>query len=290
MQLRRTISTELADLLRGGGMLQVADLYTIELSGGSVIRWTNHDVPVSISGQTWSAGPGLLRDRMVFAVGVEAQNMDLVITADASQQINSVPLVPFILNGGFDGAWLTLEKAFRADLGDAAWVGKLQQFDGRISDVESAGSLRVRVTVRSMLEVFNLPLPPNVYQPQCLNTLYDSNCGIFQDGYDYDATVETGSGALRLTFGHTLPQAAGYFDLGGIVFLTGANAGIRRTVRSMTSTQITVMQPWPAVVAAGDVFKIYQGCDLTQATCQSRFGNLARFRGQPYIPPPETIT
>lgn len=290
MQLRRSITPELSELLRAGGLLQVADLYTIELSGGAVVRWTNHDLPVTIGGQTWPVGPGLLRDNMVFAAGVEAKNMDLVITADAGQQINGTALIPFILNGGLDGAWLTLEKAFRSQLGVSDWVGKLQQFDGRISDVESAGSLRVRVTVRSMLEVFNLPLPPNVYQPQCLNTLYDANCGIFQDGYDYDALVAAGSGALRLTFGHTLPQASGHFDLGGIVFLTGANAGIRRTVRTMTESEITVMQPWPAVVSAGDAFTIYQGCDLTQATCQNRFGNLARFRGQPYIPPPETVT
>lgn len=290
MQLRRQITTELSALLRSGELLQVADLYTLTLSGGAVLRWTSHDQDVTIGPTTWLAGPGVSRDNMTFSAGVEATTMELVITADAAQTINGSPLVPFVLNGGLDGATVALDKAFRAGLGDAAWVGSLKQFDGRVSDVESAGRLQVKVTVRSILELFNLPLPPNVYQPQCLNTLYDSNCGLARVDHQFASTVATGSGALRLTFGHTLPQAAGHFSLGATVFVTGANAGVRRTVREHTTGQITVMQPWPAPVAAGDVFQVYRGCDLTQATCQGRYNNLVRFRGHPYIPPPETVT
>jgi hypothetical protein len=35
---------------------------------------------------------------------------------------------------------------------------------------------------------------------------------------------------------------------------------------------------------------VYPGCDKQQATCRGKFANLARFRGQPYVPAPETIT
>ena len=37
----------------------------------------------------------------------------------------------------------------------------------------------------------------------------------------------------------------------------------------------------------GDAFTVAVGCDHTPATCAARFANLARFRGFPYVPPPQ---
>jgi len=288
-QLRRSITPELSALLRDNNRLQVADLYTITLSGGQVLRWTNIDQAVVIGADTWVIGPGLSRGMLEMSAGVEAQAMDMTITADASQTINGQPMVPFILAGGFDGAEVVLDKAFRADLGAAPWVGKIEQFFGRVSDVESAGRLQVRVTVRSVLELFNLPLPPTVYQPQCRNSLYDANCGRDPATYTVTGFAQSASDGLRMQFAHNLLPASGYFDLGAITFVTGANAGIRRTVRQHSTTHIVVMQPWPAPVAVGDEFQVYPGCNLTLETCTSKFANSPRFRGHPFIPPPETV-
>lgn len=289
-QLRRSITPELSALLRDNNRLQVADLYTITLSGGQVLRWTNIDQAVVIGADTWVIGPGLSRQLLELTSGVEAQAMNFTVTADASQTINGQAMVPFLLNGGLDGAEIVLEKAFRAALGAAPWVGKMEQFFGRVSDVESAGRLQVRVTVRSVLELFNLPLPPTVYQPQCRNTLYGPNCGVSRAIYEVTRLATAPTSGVRLTFGHDLTQPAGWFDLGAVTFLTGANAGIKRTVRSHTATQITVMQPWPAPVAAGDAFVISPGCDLTLETCKNKFSNEPQFRGFPFIPPPETVS
>lgn len=288
--LTRQSTPALTALLRSSQKLQQADLYTITLSGGGVIRWTAHDQAVTIDATTWASGPGISRDFMIFKAGVEAQTMNLTFTADSNTTVNGGPLLPFVLQGGFDGATVVLQKAFRQDLGGSPWVGAMEQFSGRVSDVESAGRGQVKVAVRSVLELFNLPLPPSVYQPQCLNTLYDSNCGIFKSPETWSAMTASATDGLRLTFGHTLPQAAGWFDLGAVQFVSGANAGIKRTVRQQTASQLTVMQPWPAPVAAGDAFQVYRGCDLTLATCRDKFNNLVHFRGQPFVPPPETVT
>jgi hypothetical protein len=37
----------------------------------------------------------------------------------------------------------------------------------------------------------------------------------------------------------------------------------------------------------GDGFTVYYGCDHTPGTCQSKFNNLANFRGFPSVPPPQ---
>lgn len=289
-QLRRVITPELSALLRTERKLQAADLYTITLAGGQVLRWTAHDQLVAIGSETWVRSPGISRDEMTFAMGVEAQAMNLNLTADQSVTVNGTPLLSFVLAGGFDGAEVRAFTAFRAELGDAPWIGKLEQFSGRVSDVESGARMKVRVTVRSVLESFNQPIPPSVYQPQCRNTLYDENCQVPRGPNEYGGTVAVASSGGRLVFGHSLLLAPGFFDLGSVKMLTGANAGVSRTVRTYTSTQVTVLQPWPHPVAVGDAFAIYRGCDLTLATCVSKFNNLQGFRGFPYIPPPETVT
>jgi uncharacterized phage protein (TIGR02218 family) len=132
-------------------------------------------------------------------------------------------------------------------------------------------------------------VPRDVYQPGCLNTLYDAACGLNRTTYQVTGTTTSATDAARLVFSHGLAQAAGYFDLGVIQFTSGANAGISRSVKTHTGSTLSVMQPWPAPVASGDAFKAWPGCDKTRSTCETKFSNTIRFRGHPYIPMPETV-
>ena len=50
---------------------------------------------------------------------------------------------------------------------------------------------------------------------------------------------------------------------------------------------LTLGYPLQSTPAPGDTFTVYYGCDHTPGTCQSKFNNLANFRGFPYIPPPQ---
>ena len=50
--------------------------------------------------------------------------------------------------------------------------------------------------------------------------------------------------------------------------------------------QLSLVAPFSFPVAIGDAFIVYPGCDKQQSTC-AMFGNLANYRGQPYIPVPE---
>ena len=51
----KTATKELIDLLHGSDEFQMADLYTITLSGGQVLRHTSADMPVVWDGQTYEA-------------------------------------------------------------------------------------------------------------------------------------------------------------------------------------------------------------------------------------------
>jgi uncharacterized phage protein (TIGR02218 family) len=121
--------------------------------------------------------------------------------------------------------------------------------------------------------------------------VYDAGCALNRATYTSTATITTSVDPLKLSFtASSLSQAAGYFTLGAVRFVTGANAGVLRTVRGHAAGGvITLVQPTPAAVAVGDQIQIYPGCDRSKATCVSRFNNLIRFRGTPYIPAAETV-
>ena len=70
--------------------------------------------------------------------------------------------------------------------------------------------------------------------------------------------------------------------------MSGVNANVSATVSSVVpGTSQRLRYPLPDAPATGDAFTIYQGCDHTMATCKAQFANLARFRGFPFVPPPE---
>lgn len=80
----------------------------------------------------------------------------------------------------------------------------------------------------------------------------------------------------------------GYFDMGKVIFTSGANNGIFRAVKAYTTGHITVVPPLPNVPQVGDTFMAYPGCDGQQSTCSDKFSNLLHFSGEPYIPVPES--
>lgn len=277
----------LAALLNAKVPLERADCYTVTLANGTVLRWSGADVAVSFGGNTFALGPGISRNRCRWVVGVEVATMDLTLTDIVGTTIGGVPLMAFARARGLFGARVVLERAFWA-FGDAGPRGALVWFTGSVAECV-VDRMQAQLTVKSEIEQLNVMVPRDVYQPGCLNTLYDSLCGVSRSARTVTGTASGATDSRRVTFSHSLAQAAGYFDLGAITFTTGANAGASRTVKQHTSGALTVLQPWAAAVAGGDAFAIVPGCDKSWATCGAKFSNAARFRGMPYIPVAETV-
>ena len=283
-----TSAGALAAFLNATTQVHMADLVTITLSGGGVLRYTGADMATIVNGVTYAKGPTVKRGTTKLAVGIAVDTLSLTLAADASVTVNGVALLRFIAGGGLDGARVQLDRAFTSAPG-AAWVGTLNLFTGRVSDTQIS-RYEAQLTVASDSELLNVMIPRNVYQPGCSNTLFDGTCGLAKATWAVSATATGATDAARTTFATALGQAAQYFALGWAVGVTGANAGIGRTIKAFASGSITSIQPWPAAVAIGDTFTVYPGCDKQQATCSGKFSNLARFRGQPYVPAPETVT
>jgi hypothetical protein len=81
----------------------------------------------------------------------------------------------------------------------------------------------------------------------------------------------------------------GYFAYGKVVWTSGANKGFTSTVKTFAPGTVTLGLPTPNKMAVGDTYTIYAGCDKQWSTCKNRYGNLVNFRGEPYIPGPDTM-
>lgn len=280
----KNVSPALLALLNSGSDFQQADLWTITLSGGSVIRWSGADVPLSWSGNTFSLGPLIERTNITEKIGLEAVSMEVTISGDDSDTINGVPVIQFIAQRGFDGALVKLERAFFPSWGDAI-TGVVLRFSGKVTSVNEVRGNSAKITVSSWIMLLDVSMPANLYQASCLHTVYDAGCKLAAASWSTNGTVSTTGTATSVTTG--LAMTANDFAQGKILFNTGANAGIQRGVKSNTTNNLVLVSPLPYVPAIGDQFTVFKGCDRTRNTCLNKFNNLLNYGGTDFVPVPE---
>jgi uncharacterized phage protein (TIGR02218 family) len=283
----KNLSAPLLALLATGNYVY-ADLWTITLSGGVVVRWTSHDQPITYLGNTFAKGPMIERGSISERKGLEVATLDMAITAtNDTDFINGAPLIPFIKGHGLDGANVKLERAYAADwTNPVTIVGSVIRFAGKVTSINSIKGARAEVTVSSWLVLLNASSPRNLFQAGCLHTLYDTECGLNPTSFRASGSVTSGGTGF---FTSNLTGVAGYYNQGRVVFTSGPNAGISRTVKTINgSGRFALVQPLPVACAIGDTFYAYAGCDLAQATCQSKFNNINNFKGTPFVPLPTT--
>lgn len=282
----KAASAALINLLNTNSFV-MADLFTITpKNSSSVLRYTDADIDLSYIGNTFSSkGPLISRTGTKLSKGVEVDTLTLTISADATHLINGVPFMAAALRGALDGAEVRLERAFMANWG-APIDGALIIFTGNVSDISGTRS-ELSIEIKSDLELLNIKMPRNITQPGCLNAVYDTNCAANKAALTVSGTV-TAIGATSNWIGTGNAQASGWFDQGVIKFNTGPNAGVQRTVKAYSPGNFWFALPLPNMPQVGDTYSVYPGCDKTMATCSSKFANLPRFRGFPFIPAPET--
>jgi uncharacterized phage protein (TIGR02218 family) len=285
----KTASTALLNLL-ATRQFYSADLYYFSLIGGGSLYYCGGDSDVVWNGVTWSAGKssGPYFDRKDnkakchWKVGVEVDTLVFDVLPGTSTVLGE-PFLSAVRQGVFDGAEMTLYRAFMPTYGNTA-AGTVVMFVGRVAEIDAGRSLAT-FSVNSHLELLNLEMPRNLYQAGCVNTLFDASCALSMASFAVNGTVQLAS-ATEITVASSM-GAAGYFALGSITFTSGANAGISRSVKNYGVTPTVTFElisPFPVIPLAGDTFTAYPGCDKQQSTCTVKFRNLANFRGFPYVP------
>jgi uncharacterized phage protein (TIGR02218 family) len=266
--------------------LLMADAFTFTLRSGLVLCYTNVDVTFSYGGKTY-LGNSVLIDGLKYraAVGLEVDRQQITVSARSTDTITAgAPFLQALRDGSFDFCQVERQRIFFSDEIGGTAIGAVTLFVGRLGAINEIGRSTAKLTVNSDLALLDIDMPRNVYQPTCLHTLYDSGCTLVKNAFGTSGTVGSGSTASVINWS----GASANFQQGTITFTSGVNASVSATVGSaVAGTSLTLLYPLESVPATGDAFTVYFGCDHTPGTCQSRFANLANFRGFPYVPPPQ---
>ncbi len=281
--------------LLASGAFVMADLYTITLAGGTVLRYTTADLDIASGGDVWtSRGPRIDRAsgraRVHWKVGLDVDTLELTVMPQPGDLVGSQPFLAALRAGMLDGAELQLDRAFLPDWSLPLQItGTVTLFAGRIAEVD-AGRSAATLKVNSHLELLGVELPRNLYGPGCRHTLFDAGCALSAASFAAAGAAVT-QGPTQASFTSSLTGCPDtYFALGRVVFTGGANSGIARAVLGFTRAggSFSLMAPLPFAIQGGDSFTAYPGCDKQLATCTAKFNNQANFGGFPFIPVPET--
>lgn len=283
----------------------LAELFDVTLASGQAYHFTSFDVPLQASVYSPAAGPfnyqtGLTikRGAKTQKAGTDGGSMKLTISPQADSPnapvlINGYPFLTACRLGFFDNATIQLNKLFMNPPAANGFLdtspGAVGDFKGVVQDVQ-AGRLFAEITVDNYLALLGTQqMPRQLFGVGCWHQVYDAGCTLLKSAFTTTGHVTAVTDAAH--FQTSLSQAAEYFQLGVITFTSGKNATFQATVADFEQPNgaLALRYPFPIAPQVGDTFSIYPGCDLQQATCSGKFGNLAHFGGQPYIPVPETI-
>lgn len=274
------------------------DLYTVTLKSGTVLRYTSAQVPVTINAVTYAVGPALKRTTTKQSVGISVDALELDLYADATVQVAGMGIIASIALGYWDNAAVQVDHAFFND--SLQPQGVVPCFYGTVGQVDTERGW-AHIAVRSSAQLLDIQIPGDLYQPGCKNTLYDAYCTVARASFTAASTVAGGLTPANnvLVAAASLPSAsASIYDTGVLTFTSGPNAGVARTIKRTTQVvlgnspalQFEFVSPFPSAMGVGDGFTVAQGCAKSMASCQGQFNNLLNFRGEPFIPAPETVT
>jgi uncharacterized phage protein (TIGR02218 family) len=281
----KAASPALIALLSGGDQFIMADLYTITLVGGSVLRYSAAPTALSANGYAFALGPKFERSKTKTVIGTQVDELEVKIYTEPTDLIGETPFLQAAWQGQLDGALLQLERAFMPSYGDTS-PGTVVLFAGRISDIDCTRT-GIDLKCRSHLELLNIQMPRRLWQSSCTHVFGDAMCQF--DRSELRATFAAGAGSTQTQIATSLnPTPASLYVQGTIIGATGANAGSSRSVANMASGWVYVKLAFLSPVLPGDEFQLLPGCDRTIASCTNVFNNAIHFGGFPYIPTPET--
>lgn len=231
--------------------------------------------------------PIIMRSTTRCQIGVEVDEMTVTLMLGNDTTIQSVPAASFALNGGFDGARLSVDRFYAESWTDVP-AGNLNVFTGNIAQVEVT-AVEITLSVKSELERLNMQLPRFTFTAPCRHTLFDPRCAILAATFTTSGVViEANSTASVLLTDGSANSSTNYYNLGIVEMLDGPNAGLIRTIRSWDGANARLTIPLPVAPAPGNTVALRPGCDKRLVTCEEKFNNRDNFGGTPFIPVPES--
>lgn len=259
-----------------GALTTVALCWRIERRDGVAIGLTDHDRDLMIDGLLHRAAPGMTPSAITRTDTLQADTMD-VTGAFSSAAIAEDDL----LAGRWDGARVAMfavdwtGQQGRVDLGEGM-IGAVETRDGGFTaELRGASAVLDRAVVEET-------------SPECRAELGDKRCRVPIAGRRRFARVVAVEGQ-RITL-DAAEALAGAYGLGTLRWIGGRNSGLISSIMA-SETDTVMLRSAPLFPAQpGALVELIEGCDKSLATCATRFGNAANFRGEPFLPGIDLLT
>ena len=277
-------------LLLASGQFAFADCYTITPRYGDILRVTTAGITVKVvpidSEEVVSyESPSNLQIsglRLNIGIGTTVDEQEMALQYDQTAEFLGLPFARAIRLGRLDGATISRDRFFAKKFNDP-WVGGTPLFRGRMSSVDSLSRAGAIIKVKSELVLLNTNMPRDLYQPNCVHTLYDPGCTLDKDDFKQDGITEAGSTSQAINWS----GATADLSLGMIYMDTPEGITLVRTIRYAETGKLHLAYPLDFSPPDGTVFEAYPGCSRTYERC-GEFNNQEHFKGFPFLPVAET--
>ncbi len=254
----------------------VATFWRIARRDGCLLGFTSHDRDLWFDGILHRAAPGMVPSAIRRSAGIANDSADVegAISHDA---IHAADLAA----GRYDGArfaiglvdWETREAA-------VLYHGEA----GAISDDDGG----FRAELQSAKAVFQEDHVPRT-SPTCRAVFCGPGCTLNVQRFSHRLACQAIDHEAGLVRFAQAPDPALFLN-GSLRWIDGPHAGVTmQIIQSDASGQLLDQELLPTL-AVGAQAILREGCDHTIATCQSRFGNAANFRGEPFLPGNDLLT
>jgi uncharacterized phage protein (TIGR02218 family) len=243
---------------------------------GIVLGFTSHDRDLILGGLRYRSAPGMVPSAIERRDSLDADALELggALTSNLISERD-------LQAGRWDGAQLRVSAVDWTNPDDNPVFLARGTFGG----VESDGT-KFSVTLRGAEAALDLPIVEET-SPECRAELGDKRCRIDLAGRQAVVSVVSGAG-LSLVLNMT--AATGIYGYGRLRWLDGANAGWSTAIAASIPNTITLREPPPFALVAGERVMLTEGCDRRFATCSGRFQNAINFRGEPHLPGNDLLT
>lgn len=252
----------------------LARIWEVTRTDGVVLRLTDHDVDLSVGGNTYHSSSGFTASSVLTATGGDIQGVTLTLPAQDELVSTSDVLA-------------SLYRHAQCSLKIVNWqapdAGSMYLFGGEVRWSELDDEKRLVMEIAGLLSRSRF-IEIESYSSMCRADLGDSRCQFDIDSLKETFTVDTVSSKVKLLT-EELNQADEYWTLGVAHFLTGNNAGIAMEVRKskQSNKSIEFFLATPFQVQVGDTGEVWPGCDKSPTMCHTRYDNIVNFRGEAFL-------
>lgn len=258
-----------------GELTSMALCWRLERTDGAGIALTSHDEPIVSGATAFDPNPGMIPAAVTRSLGLDPDAGELggALSSDALEESD-------LSLGRWDGSTMEL-SAVDWNNPDAEPIVLLAGELGSVSIDGESFSADLRGAAARLED----PVCPAT-SAECRARFGDKSCRVDLAGRTVVATIVASSGT-SLTLDQDVDDR---FLLGRLRYMSGANCGLASLVFAVEGAVVHLRDLPRAAVEPGCRIELREGCDKRFATCVSRFGNAANFRGEPHLPGNDLLT